>query len=103
MTFSRDTTIGIESNSRQSCASPIPSRGALLMQPADKTLSCPECETGAPIGRRDFIRVLGTAAAAVAVTGPTALQQARAARALKQREAEAMVFELFKSMDGDQK
>lgn len=103
MTFSRDTTIGIESNSRQSCASPTPSRGALLMQPADMTPSCPECETGAPIGRRDFIRVLGTAAAAVAVTGPTALQQARAARALKQRDAEAMVVELFKSMDGDQK
>jgi uncharacterized protein DUF3500 len=73
------------------------------MQPADMTPSCPECELGAPIGRRDFIRVLGTTAAAVAVSGPTALQQARAARAAKQREAEAMVFELYQSMDGDQK
>ena len=69
--------------------------------PADKTPSCPECESGPVhlIGRRDFIRVLGTAAAAVAVGGLTPLQKARAARAEKQREAEALVFELFKSMD----
>jgi hypothetical protein len=73
------------------------------MQPADKTPSCPECETGAPIGRRDFIRVLGATAAAVTVGGLTPLQKARAARAEKQREAEAMVFELYKSMDGDQR
>src|SRR5688500_4310059 len=70
------------------------------MLPADKTPSCPECETGAPIARRDFIRVLG-ATAAVAVTGLTPLQKARAARAEKQREAEALVFELFKRMDAD--
>jgi hypothetical protein len=73
------------------------------MLPADKTLSCPECETGAPIARRDFIRVLGAATAAVAVGGLTPLQKARAARAEKQAEAEAMVFELYKSMDADQK
>jgi Protein of unknown function (DUF3500) len=73
------------------------------MQPADKTPFCPECETGAPIARRDFIRVLGTATAAVAIGGLTPLQKARAARAEKQAEAEAMVFELFKTMDGDQK
>src|SRR5215212_6188462 len=73
------------------------------MLPADKTPSCPECETGAPIGRRDFIRVLGMSAAALAVSGLTPLQKARAARAEKQREAEALVFELFKSMDADQK
>jgi hypothetical protein len=72
------------------------------MMPADKTPSCPECETGAPIARRDFIRVLG-ASAAVAVAGLSPLQKARAARAEKQREAEAMVFELFKTMDADQK
>jgi hypothetical protein len=72
------------------------------MLPADKTPSCPECETGAPIARRDFIRVLG-ATAAVAVAGLTPLQKARAARAEKQREAEALVFELFKTMDADQK
>jgi hypothetical protein len=71
------------------------------MLPA-KTPSCPECETGAPIARRDFIRVLGASAAAAAV-GLTPLQKARAARAEKQREAEALVFELFKTMDADQK
>jgi len=73
------------------------------MQPADTTPSCPECELGAPIGRRDFIRVLGATAAAATVGVTTPLQKARAARAAKQREAEAMVFELFKSMDGEQK
>jgi hypothetical protein len=75
------------------------------MLPADKT--CPECESGPvaqpTLGRRDFIRVLGTSAAAVAVGGLTPLQKARAARAEKQREAEVLVFELFKSMDGDQR
>ncbi len=73
------------------------------MLPADKNPSCPECVSGAPIGRRDFIRVLGTASAAVAVAGLTPLQKARAARAAKQREAEALVFELYKTMDADQK
>jgi hypothetical protein len=71
------------------------------MLPAN-TPSCPECETGAPVARRDFIRVLGAGAAAAAV-GLSPLQKARAARAEKQREAEAMVFELFKTMDADQK
>jgi len=73
------------------------------MLPADKNPSCPECVSGTPIGRRDFIRVLGTASAAVAVAGLTPLQKARAARAAKQREAEALVFELYKTMDSDQK
>jgi hypothetical protein len=73
------------------------------MLPADKTPSCPECETGTPIARRDFIRVVSASAAAAAVTGLTPLQKARAARAAKQREAEALVFELYQSMDGDQK
>ena len=72
------------------------------MRPADQTPSCPECELGAPIGRRDFIRVVG-ATAAVAAVGLTPLQKARAARAAKQREAEAMVFELYKSLGSDQK
>ena len=76
------------------------------MQPAS-TPTCPECESGPivePIlGRRDFIRVVGATAAAASITGLTPLQRARAARAEKQREAEAMVFELYKSMDGDQK
>lgn len=72
------------------------------MQPADKTSSCPECKSGPPLARRDFIRVLG-ASAAVAAVGLTPLQQARAARAQKQAEAESLVFELFKTMDADQK
>jgi hypothetical protein len=77
------------------------------MMSADKTPSCPECEAGPvaePIlARRDFIRVIGATAATVGVAGLTPLQKARAARAEKQREAEALVFELYKSMDGDQK
>ena len=72
------------------------------MLPADKTPSCPDCETTPTLARRDFIRVLGTTAAVVAV-GLTPLQKARAARVEKQAQAEALVFELFKSMDADQK
>jgi hypothetical protein len=77
------------------------------MLPADQTPSCPECEHGPEVrpmlGRRDFLRTVGTTAAAVAVGGLTPLQQARAARAAKQAEAEAYVYDLFKSMDADQK
>lgn len=73
------------------------------MLPADKTPPCPECESGAPIARRDFIRVIGTTAAVAAVGGLTPLQKARAARAEKQAQAEAMIFELFKTMSADQK
>ncbi|MBA4191730.1 MAG: hypothetical protein C0467_27435 [Planctomycetaceae bacterium] len=83
--------------------SPIPFRGALQMLPADKNLSCPDCVSPPAIGRRDFIRVLSTSAAALAIGGLTPLQKARAARAEKQAQAEALVFELYKSMDGDQK
>jgi hypothetical protein len=77
------------------------------MTPADKNPSCPECESG-PVSqpilrRRDFIRVLGTSAAVAAVGGLTPLQKARAAREAKQAEAESLVFELFKTMDSDQK
>ncbi len=75
------------------------------MLPADKANSCPDCDTPPQptFARRDFIRVVTASAAAMAVSSLTPLQQARAARAAKQREAEAMVMELFKSMDGDQK
>jgi hypothetical protein len=70
------------------------------MRPAANSPVCPECATGAPLGRREFIRVLGTAAAAV---GLTPLQKARAARAEKQAQAEALVFELYRSLAADQK
>ena len=77
------------------------------MNPAKNTPSCPECEFGlesqAIVGRREFLKVVGATAATAAVAGLTPLQQARAARAAKQAEAEAMVFELYKSMDADQK
>jgi hypothetical protein len=72
------------------------------MLPADKNLSCPECETGTPIARRDFIRI-GAAAAAVAAVGLTPLQKARAARAEKQAQAESLVFELYKGLSDDTK
>jgi hypothetical protein len=75
------------------------------MLPAENTTSCPECLSGpAPeptLARRDFIRVLGTAA--VATIGLTPLEKARAARAEKQAQAEAMVFELYQSMGDDQR
>lgn len=77
------------------------------MLPADKSSNCPDCEHGpemrSALGRRDFLRAVGSSAAAAAVVGLSPLQQARAARAEKQAEAESMVFELFKMMDSDQK
>src|SRR4051794_23907765 len=72
------------------------------MLPADKNPSCPECEGNLPLGRRDFLRVVG-ATAAVAAVGLTPLQKARAARAEKQAQAEAMVFELFSTLSSVQK
>jgi hypothetical protein len=79
------------------------------MLPADKSPSCPECENGPSfeprLGRRDFIRVLGASAVAAAlpVSPLSPLARARAARAEKQRAAEQLVFELYASMDADQK
>ncbi len=75
------------------------------MNPAVNSPSCPECDFGpeqAVLGRRDFLKV-GATAAVAAVAGLSPLQRARAARAAKQAEAEALVFELYKSMEGDQK
>lgn len=73
------------------------------MLPAANVPPCPECETGTPLARRDFIRVLGTGAAALTVGGLTPLQTARAARADKQKQAEGMIFELFQTLTADQK
>ncbi|HXD85272.1 MAG TPA: DUF3500 domain-containing protein [Urbifossiella sp.] len=69
--------------------------------------ACPECEHGpeSMLGRRDFIRVLGASAVAAAlpVTPLSPLAKARAARAEKQAAAEQLIFELFSTMDADQK
>jgi hypothetical protein len=75
------------------------------MLPADNSPACPDCDHGpeSRLGRRDFLRAVGATAAVAAVGGMTPLQQARAARAAKQAEAEALVFELYKSMDPDQR
>src|SRR4051812_3017291 len=77
------------------------------MTPTPHTPSSPDCDHGPQadplLGRRDFIRVVGATAAVAAVGGLTPLQKATAARAEKQAQAEAMVFELFKTMDADQK
>jgi hypothetical protein len=83
------------------------------MLPADKPLPCPECDHGPQanpiLGRRDFIRVVAGTAAAAAVGGlPVAaplspLARAAKARAEKKAAAEALVFELFGTMDADQK
>jgi hypothetical protein len=79
------------------------------MLPADKSPYCPECEhgpeAGPTLGRRDFIRVLGASAVAAAlpVSPLSPLAKARAARAEKQAAAEQLVFELFGTMDSDQK
>ena len=76
------------------------------MLPADKSPTCPECEHGPEarptFGRRDFIRVLGASAVA-AVLPLSPLAKARAARVEKQAAAEQLVFELFATMEGDQK
>ena len=73
---------------------PTTTRRALSVNPARSRNRCSAVATSS---------VSWEPQAAVAVGGLTPLQKARAARAEKQREAEALVFELFKSMDGDQK
>lgn len=69
------------------------------------TPACPECEHGPDtqpglLGRRDFLRA---GVAAVAAGALTPLHRARAARAEKQAAAEALVFELFGTMDSGQR
>ncbi len=83
------------------------------MLPVDKSTNCSECEHGpetqSMLGRRDFLRAVGAGTAAMAVGGLvpnsplSTLAVARAARAEKQAQAEALVFELFGTMDADQK
>ncbi len=76
--------------------------------PASPAPSCPDCASGMPLelavpDRRDFLRVVGVGAAAAATGVLTPLQRARAARAARQAEAEALVFELYRSLDNEQR
>lgn len=77
------------------------------MLSAKNSLACPECERGpeSQLGRRDFIRVLGASAmaAALPVSPLSPLARARAARIEKQAAAEQLIFELFSTMDSNQK
>ncbi len=73
-----------------------------------EVVSCPECEWGwesvASLDRREFLRVTGASAAAATVgLALTPLERARAARMARQAEAEALVFELYRSLDSEQK
>src|SRR5947209_17033018 len=77
------------------------------MQPADKSVPCPDCDTP-EFARRDFLRTLGVGAAAAAAgafaPAPLSpLARARAARVEAQAAAEAMVRELFATLTADQK
>ena len=76
------------------------------MTPRDPAPYCPECAFGpdATLARRDFIRLVGTSAAAVAVAGsaaPTLRAAERPVRAAK--PAEGMIRELFAGLSADQK
>jgi hypothetical protein len=76
------------------------------MTPHDAAPYCPECAFGpdAALARRDFIRLVGTSAAAVAVAG-TAAPAVRAADkpAKAAKPAEGMIRELFAGLSADQK
>jgi hypothetical protein len=71
-----------------------------------ETPYCPECDEAfdfpepPAVGRRDFIRAVGGAAAAVALTGAAARA---AAPAKKPRPAEELVRELFAGLSDEQK
>src|SRR5436309_1373566 len=71
-----------------------------------ETPYCPECDEAfdfpepPAVGRRDFIRAVGGAAAAVALTGGAARA---AAPARKPRPAEELVRELFAGLSDEQK
>lgn len=68
--------------------------------------ACPECVSGPDasvrLGRRDFLRTVGVASAALAAGG-TLPRPASAARALAARTAEELVRELYATFDADQK
>jgi hypothetical protein len=66
---------------------------------------CPECAGEGPeVDRRDFIRVAGGTAAAVALAGVSAPVPARAAGPARPRKpAEDLVRELYASLSADQK
>ena len=77
------------------------------MMPADKTPSCPECESG-PVAEPIWPAATSSASSARRRGGRRRRADARCRRPAppaprSRREAEALVFELYKSMDGDQK
>jgi hypothetical protein len=75
------------------------------MKPELPAPYCPECEFGpdAALARRDFIRLVGTSAAALAVGGSTAVRAAAEKPARAAKPAEAMIRELYGSLSADQK
>jgi hypothetical protein len=79
------------------------------MLPADKPISCPDCDAAPDLARRDFLRTLGAGAAAAAagvlpVADPLSpLAKARAARVQQQAASEAMVRELYASLTAAQR
>ena len=63
--------------------------------------NCPECADPAPsLDRRNFIRVVGAAAAVAATVGIPAVVRARREQA---KPAEALILELFSGLDDEQK
>jgi len=78
-----------------------------------ETTYCPECNNEAwdfpeppPVDRRDFIRVAGGAAAAVALTGSAALAADAPQSAEKEKKAkpaEELIKELYSTLSDDQK
>jgi hypothetical protein len=77
------------------------------MTPRDPAPFCPECAFGpdAALARRDFIRLVGTSAAALAAAGtvPPTLRAATEKTAKAAKPAEGMIRELFAGLSADQK
>ena len=71
------------------------------MTPRDPAPYCPECAFGPDLGlaRRDFIRVVGASAAAVAAVGTTIPAARAAAKPVKAaKPAESLIHELFDTL-----
>src|SRR5262249_49836739 len=99
---------GHRSRQRTAARDPPLEQGDVLMS-ENATPICPECQDDKPtLDRRNFIRVVGGAAAAVTLGGVAGLRGARAddkpADAKKSpRPAEELIKELYTGLDADQK